>query len=121
MWRCSGQSISSIRPVRSSSVAGSASITLSFGATMMSETAPGRRVDPRQIAHHRGKGHEDLVVVWTAVVAVLLFLANLADDGVRGAVERQRLADDRALTEQLLGHVEADDRHARDLLLRPST
>src|SRR5258706_146039 len=56
-----------------------------------------RRVAPRQIARHGGEGHEDLVVVRPAVVAVLVLLPDLADDGVRRAVQRDRLADDAAL------------------------
>ena len=51
-----------------------------------------------------------------AVVAVLFLLANLADHLIRRAVEHQRLVEDRTLAEQLLGHVEADNRHPRHLL-----
>ena len=113
----SGQSMSSIRPVRSSSARGSWSTTQSFGATMMSDSVPGSASRARQVARHRGERHEDLVVVGPAVVAVLVLLADLADHGVRQAVQRDRLAEDVALAEQLLGHVEADDGDARHLLL----
>ena len=79
----------------------------------------GRGVGARQILRHRGERHEDLVVVRAAVVAVLVLLPNLADHGVRHAVQRDRLVEDVALAEQLLGHVGADDRDARRPALRP--
>ena len=81
----------------------------------------GLRVPPRHVARHRRERHEDLVVVGSAVVAVLVLLADLADHRVRHAVQRDRFAEDVPLAEQLLGHVEADDRDARHLLLRPAS
>ena len=71
----------------------------------------------RQVARHRSERDEDLIVVGTAVVAVLALLANLADHRVRRSVQGERLAEDVALAEQLLRHVEADDRDARHVLL----
>ncbi|MGC4085188.1 MAG: hypothetical protein QM736_24485 [Vicinamibacterales bacterium] len=63
------------------------------------------------------KGTKDLRVVGAVVVRILILLADLPDDLVGDAVEHQRLAEDIALAEQLVGHVEADDRRARHLLL----
>ena len=60
---------------------------------MMFETTPGRGVGPRKVLRHRGKRHEHLVVVGPAVVAVLILVADLADDRVAEAVDRDLLAE----------------------------
>ena len=70
----------------------------------------------RHVARHRREGDEDLVVVRAAVVAVLVLLADLPHDGVRKPVEGDGFADNVPLAEQLLGHIEADDCDAPDLL-----
>jgi len=71
----------------------------------------------RAIASERD---EDLAVVRTAVVAVLILLTDLADHGVRAPFSVDRFAEDVALAEELLGHVEADDSHAREPAARPA-
>ena len=106
--------MSSMRPVRRSSTAESCITTSGRGETMMSEMRAGDGILARQVLQHRRERHEDLVVVGTAVVAVLVLLADLADHGVGQAVDGERLAEDVPLAEQLIGHVVADERDARD-------
>ena len=74
-----------------------------------------RRVGPGKVAGHRRKRHEHLVVVGAAVVAVLLLLPDLADDGVGHAVDLHDLAEPLAGAEELRPGVGADDRDAAHL------
>src|SRR6185436_11511615 len=70
------------------------------------------RIAAREIAQHRGKRDEDLVVVAAVVVAVLVLLADAADDRVRDAVEQQHLADAVAVREQLRIRIPSENRDA---------
>ena len=117
MSRSSGQSTSWMRPVRASSTRGRSATTKGLGDTISCETTPGRHVGTREVSRHRGEGHEHLVVVGPAVVAVLVLLPDLADDRVRLPVQLDRLVQALARAEQLRPGVGADDGHPPRLLV----
>jgi len=77
----------------------------------------GSLVDWREVTRHRRERHEQTVVVAISVAAVLLFLYQHADHGVRQAADDEGLAQSRLTRKQLVAHPVTENNDARRSVL----